>query len=216
MRENQPTYEELMKKIKIQELEIENLSKKGEFLRTFKFFVEESNDLVCVVGTDATFKEINPAFLAVLGYSKEDLLGKSFIPFLHPDDLERSLKELESLSQGNPCINFENRFLKSNGEYVTVQWTANVISSQNIYAIGRDITEIRTTQEKLIRSEDLLNYAQKIAKIGTWEFNLETKALIWSDELYAIFEMEKKEGQDLFQEYLSHFTQEAITLKKKI
>ncbi len=209
MKENQPTYEELMKRIKIQEFEIESLSKKEELLRTFKFFVEESNDLVCVVGTDAIFKEINPAFLAVLGYSKEDLLEKSFIPFLHPDDSERSLKEFESLSQGNPCINFESRFLKSNGEYVTVQWTANVISSQNIYAIGRDVTEIRTTQEKLTRSEDLLNYAQKTAKIGTWEFNLENKALSWSDGLYAIFEIEKKEGQDLFQEYLNLFSEES-------
>lgn len=217
MSEDQPTYEELMKRIKIQEFEIESLSKKEEFLRTFKFFIEESNDLVCVVGTDASFKEINPAFLAVLGYSKEDLVDKSLIHLLHPDDLERSLKEIESLAMGNPSVNFENRFLKSNGEYVTVQWTANVISSQNIYAIGRDVTEIRMTQEKLIRNEELLNHAQKIAKIGTWEFNLETKALTWSDGLYAIFEIEKKEGQDLFQEYLNHFSEEAIArFQKKI
>ncbi|MFV8342688.1 PAS domain S-box protein [Flavobacterium sp. XS2P39] len=212
-----PSYSDLLNKTKSQELEINRLLKKEEALASFKFFVEESNDLVCVVGTDAFFKEINPAFFEILGYSKEELFNNSFIHLLHPDDLERSLKEIESLAVGNPAMNFENRFLKKNGEFVTIQWTANSISAENIYAIGRDVTAIRSTQEKLIRSENLLNHAQKIAKIGTWEFNLKTKKIIWSEELYAIFEVEKKDNVDLFQEYLSHFSQEeAVFFQNRI
>ncbi len=217
MRENQPTYEELMKKIKIQEFEIGNLSRKEEFLNTFRFFVEQSNDLICEVDSDSLFRKVNPGIAHVLGYSKEELIGKSFVSFVHPDDLENLLEKFYSLTHGNTCANFENRFLNRNGEYIIVQWTAIPISSQSIYAIGRDITELRKTQAKLIHSENLLNSAQKIAKIGTWEFNLETKALAWSDGLYAIFEIEKEEGQDLFQIYLNHFSQESIDrLQKKI
>jgi PAS domain S-box-containing protein len=212
-----PTYDELLKKTEEQELEIIRLLKKEESLASFKFFIEESKDLVCIVGIDAFFKEINPAFVEILGYSKEELLKNSLLHLLHPDDLEISLKEIESLSTGKPSINYENRFLKKNGEFVTIQWTANSISSGNIYAIGRDISEIRNTQEKLIKSENLLNHAQKIAKIGAWEFNLNTKKIIWSDELYAIFEVEKKNNKDLFQEYLNHFSQEnAALFQKKI
>ncbi|MFV5700906.1 PAS domain S-box protein [Flavobacterium sp. XS2P12] len=215
MNKAKPTYDDLLNKIKEQELEINQLLKKEESLASFKFFIEESSDLVCIVGIDAFFKEINPAFFEILGYSKEELFNNSFIHLLHPDDLERSLKEIESLSMGTPAMNFENRFLKKNGEFVTIQWTANSISAENIYAIGRDITEIRSTQEKLIRSENLLNHAQKIAKIGAWEFNLNTKKIIWSDELYAIFEVEKKANQDLFQEYLNHFSQEEAAFFQK-
>ena len=202
------TYQELLERIKNQELEIAQLREKEAALTNFKFFIEESSDLVCIVGTDAFFKEINPAFVAVLGYSKEELLNNSLIPLLHPDDLERSLKEIEKLGAGIPSINYENRFLKNNGEFVTIQWTANSISPDNIYAVGRDITEIRNIQKKLTRSEDLLNFAQKKAKLGTWEFNFNTKEILWSNELYAIFEIEKKENQDLFQEYLNNFTPE--------
>lgn len=215
MNKAKPTYDDLLNKTKDQELEINRLLKKEQLLASFKFFIEESNDLVCIVGIDAFFKEINPAFVAILGYSKEELFNNSLVNLLHPDDLERSLKEIESLSKGRPAINFENRFLKNNGEFVTIQWTANSISDQNIYAIGRDISEIRNTQEKLIRSENLLNHAQKIAKIGAWEFNLITKKLIWSDELYAVFEVEKKNDQDLFQEYLNHFSQDDAALFQK-
>ncbi|MFV8376634.1 PAS domain S-box protein [Flavobacterium sp. LB1P71] len=212
MKEAKPTYTDLLNKLKEKKLEIELLEKKAESLATFKFFIEESSDLVCIVGIDAFFKEINPAFVAILGYSKEELLNNSLLHLLHPDDLERSLKEIERLSTGIPSINYENRFLKKNGEFVTIQWTANSISSGNIYAIGRDISEIRNTQEKLIKSENLLNHAQKNAKMGTWEFNLRTKEIIWSNELYAIFEIEKKKNQDLFQEYLNNFSQEDKTL----
>ncbi|WP_395048527.1 PAS domain S-box protein [Flavobacterium sp.] len=201
-----PTYEELLENIKNQELIIAQLVEKEESLSKFKFFIEESSDLVCVVGIDAFFKEINPAFVEVLGYSKDELLSNSLIPLLHPDDLEKSLTEIEKLSTGVPSVNYENRFLKKNGEFVTIQWTANSITSENIFAIGRDVSEIRSIQEKLIRSESLLNDAQKNAKMGTWEFNFKTKEIHWSNELYAIFEIKKKKNQDLFQEYLKNYS----------
>ncbi|MDI6032929.1 PAS domain S-box protein [Flavobacterium sp. LB2P84] len=208
MKEAKPTYTDLLNELKEKKLEIDRLLKKEESLTKFKFFIEESNDLVCIVGIDAFFKEINPAFVAILGYSKEELLNNSLLHLLHPDDLERSLKEIEKLSTGIPSINYENRFLKKNGEFITIQWTANSMSSENIYAIGKDISEIRNTQEKLIKSENLLNHAQKNAKMGTWEFNFRTKEIIWSNELYTIFEIEKKKDQDLFQEYLKNFSKE--------
>jgi PAS domain S-box-containing protein len=215
MSKTAPKYEELLQRIKKQELEINQLLMQEESLAKFKFFIEESSDFVCVVGTDAFFKEINPAFIDVLGYSKEELLSNSLIPLLHPDDLERSLKEIEKLSTGIPSVNYENRFLKKNGEFVTIQWTANSISPGNIYAIGKDISKIRVIQEKLIRSENLLNYALKNAKMGTWEFNFNTREILWSNELYAIFEIEKKKDQDLFLEYLNNFAKEDKTLFKE-
>ncbi|MFV5695219.1 PAS domain S-box protein [Flavobacterium sp. LB3P122] len=217
MKEGIPTYNDLLNKLRDQELEIDRLQKKEELLSKFKFFIEESNDLVCIVGIDAFFKEINPAFVAILGYSKEELLNNSLLDILHPDDLKRSIEEIEKLSRGIPSINYENRFLKKNGEFVTIQWTANSISSGIIYAIGKDVSEIRNTQEKLIKSENLLKHVQNNVKMGTWEFNFRTKEIIWSNELYAIFEIEKKNNQDLFQEYLNNFsTEDKALFQEKI
>ncbi|WP_165930053.1 PAS domain S-box protein [Flavobacterium caseinilyticum] len=212
MKEKTPTYEELLQKTKDQEVEIDRLLKKEESLASFKFFIEESNDLVCIVGTDAFFKEINPAFVEILGYSKEELLNHSLLHLLHPDDLERSLKEIETIALGKPAINYENRFQKKNGEFVTIQWTANSISDGNIYAIGKDVTEIRESQQNLLANEKLLNDAQKIAKIGSWEYNFTTKKMIWSEELYSIYEIEKKSNENLFEVYLSCFSKTDIDI----
>ena len=61
--------------------------------------------------------------------------------------------------------------------------------------------EIKQLQE----NQKILIDAQKIAKIGSWEFNFLTNRLIWSDEMFSFFEIENKPGINLYAEYLSRF-----------
>jgi hypothetical protein len=66
--------------------------------------------------------------------------------------------------------------LQKKGAIVIIQWTTSIdLSGQLIYGIGRDISEIRGVQQNLLNSERLLNDAQKIAKIGSWEFDIVNK-----------------------------------------
>lgn len=50
-----------------------------------------------------------------------------------------------------------------------------------------DITERKRTEAELARSRDLLEEAQRSGEIGSWEWDLETRQLTWSDELYRIY-----------------------------
>jgi PAS domain S-box-containing protein len=204
------TYEELLQKVNEQEVKINNLVAEKSSITNFEFFVNESPDLVCIADSDAFYKAVNPAFTKVLGYSREELLSRPFVDFVHPEDLEKTYAEVQFLTNNNPTIDFENRYITKNGNLVHLQWKANLNSSNNlIYAIARDITETRKTQGKLLSSEKSLNEAQKIAKIGSWDFNLMTQELNWSDELYKIFEIENKPNNpNLYGEYLSRFTPE--------
>ncbi|SFF11570.1 PAS domain S-box protein [Flavobacterium xueshanense] len=205
------TYNELLKKTEEQELEIIRLAKKGHSLTNFEFYVKESLDLLCISGIDGYFKEINPAFIKKLGYSEKEILAKPLVSFIHPDDVDRTTLEIDLLSKGNTSINFENRYFKKNGEITIIQWTSGIDSSGKFnYSIGRDITELRKTQENLVENEKLLNEAQKIAKIGSWEFIFFNKKMIWSEELYSLYEIEKKPNQNLFQIYLNFFNKEDI------
>jgi hypothetical protein len=67
-------------------------------LFSFNFFIEESNDLVCIVGTDAFSRRLTPLLLNI---SKEELLG-TFSIFSTSKDLERSLHEIESCKWETP------------------------------------------------------------------------------------------------------------------
>jgi PAS domain S-box-containing protein len=204
------TYEELLLKVNEQELKITDLIAEKSSITNFEFFVKESPDLVCIADLNAYFKVVNPAFTKVLGYSREELLSRPFVDFVHLEDLEKTYAEVQFLSNNNPTIDFENRYITKKGDLVHLQWKANLNSSNNlIYAIARDITETRKTQKKLLSSEKSLNEAQKIAKIGSWDFNLITQELNWSDELYKIFEIQNEpNNSNLYGAYLSRFTPE--------
>lgn len=63
----------------------------------------------------------------------------------------------------------------------------------------RYITEIKKAEARIKKSEQGLNDAQKLAKVGSWEFNLDTRELSWSKEHYHIFEMEHTPADKLFE-----------------
>jgi PAS domain S-box-containing protein len=204
---NEFSYEELLQKVKEQELLIQKLNNEKHDLTNFEYFVKDSLDLICIADSIGYFKMVNNAFIEVLGYTKEELLSKPFLEFIHPDDVEATLTVFQSLSESCRITDFENRYIKKNGEAVILQWKANLnITNNFVYSIARDITDIRKTQEKLLSSEKSLNEAQKIAKIGSWDFMLMTQELNWSNELYEIFEFEKiPNDPELYNKYLSCF-----------
>lgn len=213
------SYEELLQKVKEQELLIKQLNDEKLKISDIEYFVKDSLDLLCIADYDAHFKMVNDAFTTVLGYSKDELLSKPFLEFIHPDDVESTLSTFNLLAKNLPIIDFENRYISKDGEIVFLQWKANLNTANNlIYSIARDVTAFRKTQEKLLASEKSLNEAQKIAKIGSWDFSLLTQELNWSNELYEIFEFERiPNDTELYGKYLSYFLpQDAEILRMNI
>ncbi|WP_348825454.1 PAS domain S-box protein [Flavobacterium aestuarii] len=209
MKEKLPAVDELLQKIKKQELTISLLQKKIDSIANFEFFTRETSDFICVSDSNRNLRDFNLVFIHKLGYSKRELLINSFTQYIYPDDIPKTDEAAHELLQNKTTVIFENRILTKSGDLITVQWTSIINPSDNlIYSIGRDITEIRKIQEQLSASESLLNDAQKIAKIGSWEFNLLNNDLIWSNELYRIFEIDSRSNSNLFDSYLQYFTQE--------
>ncbi len=107
-------------------------------------------DLMCVADFEGYFKRVNPAFERVLGYSREELLSRKFIEFVHPDDRESTLREVESLARGAITVDFENRYRTRDGDYRWLAWrSAPMVDSGLIYAIARDITDKKADRELL-------------------------------------------------------------------
>jgi len=192
-------------KIKSLEAELAYYKNRDALHENFEYFFNETTDLICIANLDGYFLKINKAFTNTLGYSETELISEQFINFVHPDDVTKTLSELGNLNDGINTINFKNRYQKKDGSCIWLQWISTInTKTKIIFAVARDITEIITTQEKLILSEKLLNESQKMAGIGSWEFDLKTNDLYWSDELYKIFEIEK-ETQNLYEKYLNRF-----------
>lgn len=209
--------EELLQKLEEKEAEILKLQKEHE-KNNFRNLVKESSDFICVANTNGYFVKVNSTFTKTLGYSNKELLSTPYIDFIHYEDKEKTIFEISKLTKDYPSIYFENRHVSKKGEIIYLQWTTIYNATDNyIYAIARNITSIRQYQEKRNITQNLLNETEKISKTGSWEFNLNTKELIWSPELYNIFEIKNKSTQNLYQEYLLRFTNEdKANLEEKI
>jgi PAS domain S-box-containing protein len=67
-----------------------------------------------------------------------------------------------------------------------------------------DITERKRSEEALRESEQRLNRAQEIAHLGSWELDLVTNRLTWSDEVYHIFGLQPQEFAATYEAFLDH------------
>src|SRR5208282_3435236 len=114
-----------------------------------------SIDLLCIAGTDGYFKRVNPAWEKVLGWSTVELLASPRLEFVHPDDVQRTMDEIERQKQGHDATSFENRYRRKDGSYRWLMWNASsVIQGQWIYAVARDITKRRQLQEELVAAKN--------------------------------------------------------------
>jgi PAS domain S-box-containing protein len=109
-----------------------------------------SRDLICIAGADGFLKRINPAWEHTLGHSRDELISRPFIEFVHPDDIERTHLEARRLSSGVETVGFENRFRCSDGSYRWLRWNARPAPDENlVYASAHDVTEQRAAAERI-------------------------------------------------------------------
>jgi PAS domain S-box-containing protein len=124
-----------------------------------------STDIMLVADFAATIVAVNPAWKATFGWEETDLIGRSFMALLHPDDVAATLAEVGKLSEGVTTFSFENRYRAKDGSYRTISWTA-APDDAFIHANGRDVTEEREAALALRRTELALQQAQKMEAIG--------------------------------------------------
>lgn len=125
-------------------------------------FFDLSLDMLCVADFDYTFRRVNPAWEKTLGYTKEELLRKPYLEFVHPDDLEATVGAAGNLEEGSDVFSFENRYRCADGTYKWLQWAATTSMEEGrIYAAARDITGRRRAEEKLRRYAGELEEAKR-------------------------------------------------------
>ena len=109
--------------------------------------------IISTAGTDGYFKSVNPALEKLLGFSKEELLSRPILDFVHPEDQHPVKKEhLEGIG-GRRLRSFENRYLCKDGSYRLLKWYTTSAVDGILYAAGRDITGQRLAEaerEKMI------------------------------------------------------------------
>jgi diguanylate cyclase (GGDEF)-like protein/PAS domain S-box-containing protein len=111
-----------------------------------------SLDMICTAGFDGCFKSVNPAFEQILGYPPEELIGRPFLDFVHPDDREKTEREAASLADGTKTVQFQNRYFAKDGEVHWLEWTSIPLQDEGmIYGVARDVTDRKALEQELER-----------------------------------------------------------------
>jgi len=105
-------------------------------------------DMLAIAGYDGVFKQINPSWRRVLGFSDEELKARPLFEFVHGDDLKGTERHWEKLRAGAQSAYFENRYRTREGSYRWLAWTAVPFAEEGlIYIFTRDVTELKAAEE---------------------------------------------------------------------
>ena len=152
----------------------------------FRNIVENANDIIYSLTPDGIFTYVSPNWTDILGYDVSEAEGKSFAPFIHPEDLQACLAFLQKVVEtGKKQSGIEYRVKHKDG---SLRWhtsnasclkdeEGNVIS---FIGIARDITdkkaaseelkkanqELRETQSQLVQSEKMASLGNLVAGIA--------------------------------------------------
>ena len=140
-------------------------------------------DIICIVATDGYFKKINPAMCKILEYTEYELLSIPFVNFIHPDDKVKSMEELLNLSKQVHPFYFENRYVTRSGRVRWLAWTSAPSPEEGLFfEVAKDITDKKEL-------EVLLTKANNLARIGSWEIDLKSSTVYWSEITRRIHEV---------------------------
>jgi PAS domain S-box-containing protein len=147
-----------------------------------------SLDPVCVAGLDGYFKQVNPAWEKVLGWTSDEMKARPWMEFVHPDDTEPSHQAVDRLLAGESVTGFENRYRCKDGSYRWLSWNAIPHLEEGLlFGAVRDTTERRGADEAARTREQALQQAQRLAHLGSWTWTVDGDHVVWSKELYDVF-----------------------------
>jgi PAS domain S-box-containing protein len=139
---------------------------------------------------DLLVLEANDAFLAMVGATREDLAAGrlDWAELTPPEYSEVDARAVAQLRATGVCDTFVKEYLRLDGSRVSVLVGAAMLeeSSASCIAFLIDITARRQTEDALRHREEQLSLALDVARMGTWDWNLETGGVEWSENLEAI------------------------------
>ena len=107
-------------------------------------------DTVFVVDRDSEIAFVSDACEALLGYRADELTGTVITDYMHPEDLAATRASIIRVMNGQPHVDFRNRYIRKDGRIVHILWAA--FWSEDVGArigVARDITALTQAEEEL-------------------------------------------------------------------
>jgi len=165
----------------------------------FRSFVELQGTYFLCTDLAGNYTYASPAHIRTFGMGKTSLIGLNGLQHIIPEDHAKTERTVEQCLQ-NPStpVSVVLRKPSTSGEILWTEWEFITVTDAKgvvaeIQCIGHDITERNRTEEHYLRSNQLLEESQSIAKVGGWELDIGSSHLYWTAETYRIHETSPEE-----------------------
>jgi len=175
---------------------------------------ELAPDPCILVNRDGVILDWNPAAETLSGYSRDEIVGRRFqslgvMP--EPTEIAEAAHTLHDHPAGDPVAPRDYRVKLRDGRTVTVEAKAHLVPVDDdavVFVALRDVSARRASEASARRNEARLVRAQRAARIGTWEYDLRTGAIWWSDEMYKIFHRDPANWSPTLEEFFGRILPE--------
>ncbi len=163
----------------------------------FRRLIENSMDMIIIVDKDTKFSYVSPSAKRILGYEPEELIGQSFLEYVHPDDIYTAVQKMTALTPddlGDSGLekNIEYRFREKGGSWRWLQAVStNLLDDLIVNGIVsnlRDITWQRDAEKKLRVSEANLHAMIENTQDNVWLLDTDMRLVAINSGFKAVYE----------------------------
>ena len=188
------------------DLKIEH-DKNEQSERRFKGVVENVGDAIFIHDRFGKITEVNQNACEILGYRRDELTLLSMLE-VEAGHNEVELRNLWDMGTTNPSkfpMTLEGLNRRKSGTVFPVEVRISILPTDGdiLYVASvRDISERKEAEAAASRNAASLTNAQRIAHLGSYEWNVVTDELFWSDEHFRIWELEPKSIEPSFKLFM--------------
>jgi diguanylate cyclase (GGDEF)-like protein/PAS domain S-box-containing protein len=112
-------------------------------------FIDLIIDTICVVDKTGRFEFVSASSERIFGYTADEMIGMQMLDLVYYADRDRTIAAAKNIMKGHEHINFENRYVRKDGQIVDILWSARWSETQQQrIAVARDITERKNTERR--------------------------------------------------------------------
>ena len=169
-------------------------------------------------GIEERAEYINPTFIRLFGYTLDEVpTAAKWWPLAYPDVeyrtwvVEKWQRKIERAIETRSAIeNMEVVVTCKDGSKKNISWGFVSVGGKN-WSFGLDFTERKQAETTLNQAKMALEEAQRLARLGSWQWEIATDTVIWSEELYRIFDRDPNRPPPTYQEHSQIYTAESMT-----